>query len=89
MRNVSDKFAQKIKTYLRSVNFFFENRAVCEVMWKNMVQPDRPRMTVQYGVCALHAGYLRLQKHTQICNKTLLSHGDNGYTNAPQCYVTR
>jgi len=28
-------------------NFFFENRAVCEIMWKNTVDPDRPLMTVE------------------------------------------
>jgi len=33
-----------------------ESRAVYEVMWKNMVEPDRPQMTLQYGACALHAG---------------------------------
>jgi len=29
-------------------NFFFsfENRAVYEIMWKNIVQPDRPQMTI-------------------------------------------
>ena len=26
--------------------FFFENRAVYEIMWKNTVQPDRPQVTV-------------------------------------------
>jgi hypothetical protein len=30
------------------------------MIWKNIVQPDRPQMTVQYGACALRAGYLRL-----------------------------
>jgi hypothetical protein len=25
---------------------FFENRAVYEIMWKNMVQPDRTQMTI-------------------------------------------
>jgi hypothetical protein len=25
-------------------------------MWKNMVAPNRPQMTIQYGACALHAG---------------------------------
>ena len=25
---------------------FSENRAVYEKMWKNMVQPDRPQMTI-------------------------------------------
>jgi len=27
-------------------NFFLENCAVYEIMWKNMVQPDRPQMTI-------------------------------------------
>ena len=35
------------------------------VIWKNMVQSYKPRITIQYGACALHAGYLRLQTHTQ------------------------
>jgi len=26
--------------------FFLGNRAYCETKWKNMVQPDRPQMTV-------------------------------------------
>jgi hypothetical protein len=26
--------------------FFFENRAVYEIMWKNIVEPGRPQMTV-------------------------------------------
>jgi hypothetical protein len=25
-------------------NYFLENRAVCEIMWKNVSEPDRPRM---------------------------------------------
>jgi hypothetical protein len=39
-------------------NFFFfsENRAVYEIKWKHMVEPERPQMTIQYGACALHAG---------------------------------
>jgi hypothetical protein len=31
---------------LCSTSFFPENRAVYEKMWENMVQPDRPQMTV-------------------------------------------
>ena len=27
-------------------NFFFENCAVYEVMWENIVQPDRPQMAI-------------------------------------------
>ena len=46
MINVSDKFVEKIKTYiLCSITFFSENRLVCEKMWKNIVEPDKPQMT--------------------------------------------
>ena len=27
-------------------NFFFENLAVYEIMWENVVEPDRPQVTV-------------------------------------------
>jgi hypothetical protein len=29
-------------------NFFFENRAVYEIMSKNVLEPDGPQMTSQY-----------------------------------------
>jgi hypothetical protein len=28
--------------------FFPENRAVYEIMWKNMIETDRPQMTIYY-----------------------------------------
>jgi hypothetical protein len=38
-------------------NFFFsENRAVYEVMSKNMIEPEGPQMTSQYGAYELRAG---------------------------------
>jgi len=37
-------------------NFFSENHAVYEIMWKNIVQPDRTQMTIYYGTCTLHTG---------------------------------
>jgi hypothetical protein len=42
------KVVEKIKTHiLCSATFFFEKRAVCEIMWKNIVeQPERPQMTI-------------------------------------------
>ena len=43
MRNVSDKFVDKIKTHILLFGNFFENRAVYEIMWKNTVEPDRPQ----------------------------------------------
>jgi len=39
---LQEKVVQKIKTHFIFSNFFcFENRAIYEIMWKNMIQPDR------------------------------------------------
>ena len=54
-----------------------------EILWKNMVEPDRPQMTIKYDAWALHAGYLDTHSEYVI----LLFHGKNGYPNTPQCYV--
>ena len=40
------KVVEKIKTHFVFDNVFLENRAVYEILWKNMVEPDRPHMTV-------------------------------------------
>jgi hypothetical protein len=37
-------------------NFFSENGVVYEMMSKNIVQPEEPQMTSQYGGYALEAG---------------------------------
>jgi hypothetical protein len=43
MRNVSGKRCRQNKnTHFTFNNFFPENRAVYEIMWKNMVELDRP-----------------------------------------------
>jgi hypothetical protein len=47
---------EKISTRFIFNNFFPKNRAAYEIIWKNMVQPERPQMTVEYGACTLHAG---------------------------------
>ena len=48
MRNVSDKICRENQnTYFVISNFFFfENRAVYEQMWKNIVERSKPQMTV-------------------------------------------
>ena len=50
MRNISNRFVDKIKTYaLCSITlfyYFFANCAVKEIIWKNVIQPDRSQMTV-------------------------------------------
>ena len=72
-------------------NYFFSgNRADYEIMWeKKMVQPDRSRMTKEYGKRPLRAEHLRLRTNTQNKKKKylLLFHSNNGYANAPQCYL--
>jgi hypothetical protein len=36
---------EKITTHiLFSIKFFPKNRTVCEIMWRNMVEPDRSQM---------------------------------------------
>jgi hypothetical protein len=61
------KTVEEIKTHvLQSIIFFFENRAVYEIMWKNILEADRPQMTMVHAHCMLdNQGY----KHILgICN---------------------
>jgi len=37
-------------------NLYFENRDVYEIMWKSVVEPDRPQITTQHGAYALYTG---------------------------------
>jgi hypothetical protein len=41
------EFVEKNKTYFVFNNFCSENRTVYEITWKNMVDPDRPQMTIR------------------------------------------
>jgi hypothetical protein len=47
MTNVSGKNGREYQnTHFMFNNFFFENRAVCMIMWKNILQSGRPFMTI-------------------------------------------
>jgi len=47
MKNFSTNVAEKIETHiLCSVTYFFENRAVYEIMWKNVAERGRPQMAI-------------------------------------------
>ena len=47
MRKISDTVVQNIKTpILCSVIFYFENRVLYEILWKNILQSDKPRKTI-------------------------------------------
>jgi len=41
------KIVEEIKTCF--LCWFFFNCAIYEIMWKNIVETDRPQMTIQYG----------------------------------------
>jgi hypothetical protein len=43
------------------MTFFSENLALYEIMWKKMVQPDRPQKTI-HDSCALHIFLLQLSR---------------------------
>jgi hypothetical protein len=56
MRNVLGKiYRGNQNTVLYSITSY-ENRAVYEIMSKNVIEPEGPQMTSQYGAYALHAG---------------------------------
>jgi len=59
VRNVSDKLYtenQKKFSLQWLFLFFFENPDVCEIIWKNTVQPDEPQMTIwrMHNLCWVH-----------------------------------
>ena len=56
MRKVSDE-SRREKQNIHFVfnNFFLENHAVYEIMWKNIVQPDRPQIILRMRIaCRIH-----------------------------------
>jgi hypothetical protein len=53
------KFVEKIKTFYIQYMFSPKNHAVYEIMWKYMVQPNGSHITMYYGACALHTGFVR------------------------------
>jgi hypothetical protein len=46
MRNFSGKTIEEIKTHLMFNNFFGGDRAVFEIMWKNILERARHQMTI-------------------------------------------
>ena len=39
-------YAEKMKTHVLCSIIFSDNRIIYEIMWKNMVEPERPYMTL-------------------------------------------
>jgi hypothetical protein len=95
---VQTKVEMKSKTLILCPVRFFESSAVYEIMSKNMVEPEGPQMTSQYGLYALNAGYARpgacifpcagerACTHRQTYD-TFYFPRQQLFANAPQCYV--
>jgi hypothetical protein len=41
-----EKFLDKMEKHILCSKHFLEESAVYEIMWKNMVKPDSPHMTI-------------------------------------------
>jgi hypothetical protein len=87
MRNISEKQCRKNQSaYLSLNNFYSECPKVvlCEIMWgKN----GRARQATDDNIIRRMRFACWITKATDA--HLLLFHGNNGYTNAPQCYVIR
>jgi len=90
------KVVEKIKTGILYSVPFFENRAVYEIMWRNVVERGRAQMTIQSMriACWIPKAtdthtyvYTHTNTHTPDTQYLLLFYGNNGYANAPQAYV--
>ena len=46
MRKFSDGIIVKIKTQILCSILFFKNCSINEIMWKNILEPDRPQRTI-------------------------------------------
>jgi hypothetical protein len=86
MRNVSDESSRENRNTHFMFDTFFLNRAVYERMWKHFAEPGRPQM--KFGACALHAGYLWLQTHSEYVILFAFP-PQQRFTNAPKCYYIR
>jgi len=54
MRNFSDKSGRENQnTHFVVSNVYFENRAVYEIIWTNIVERCKPQMTMAYAHCIL------------------------------------
>jgi len=50
MRNFSEKSCRENQnTYFMSISSFSKNCAIYKIVWRNMVQPYRPQMTILYS----------------------------------------
>jgi hypothetical protein len=69
-------------------NNFSKNHAIYEIMWENMIQPDRPQMTILYSTCALCACWITKGTDMQLEYVILTAFPQQQwYANTPQYFV--
>jgi hypothetical protein len=68
--------------------FFFENGAVNEIKWKNIVERARPQVTTWHTRIACWIAKAT-NTHSQVACYSLLFHCNKGCTDARKCYVLR
>jgi hypothetical protein len=85
MTSFTHKLYRKTK-HTFYIHLFSENRAVYDIEWKNIVEPDRPQMTIR---CMPIAYWIpkSTKTHTQNMQYLLLFPSNNGCTNMPKRYV--
>jgi hypothetical protein len=82
------KVVEKIKIHILFSVTFYENRAVYEIMWKNIVERGRPHMAIwrlSIACCIPKA----TNTQTQVVPYSLLLHCNNVCTNAHQYCIIR
>jgi hypothetical protein len=73
------KVVEEIKTYILCLMTFFDNCAVYEIMWNNIVERGRPQMTIwrmRIACWVVKATYTHTHTHTHtfiICNSHCFS----------------
>jgi hypothetical protein len=86
---IQKNFVEKIKTPISCSkhSFFFENRAVYEIMWENIVERGRPQKAIW-----LVRFSRRVLKPTNTYSEYVIIiaffFGNNVYKNAPQFYIS-
>jgi hypothetical protein len=66
------KFVEKINKIFLASKFLSENPAVYDIMWKNMVEPERSQMTVRRMcfACWITKAATDTHKHTHTHTQT-------------------
>jgi translation initiation factor RLI1 len=68
IRNYLDKSCRENQITFYVQQLSLENRTVYEITLKNMVKPEWPQITSQYGAYALHVGKASLHQRTLMRN---------------------